>query len=300
MSAPAIDAELARRLVAGQFPQWAHLPVTPVPDGGWDNRTFRLGDELTLRLPSARRYAAAVAKEQLWLPRLAPGLPRPIPAPVAAGAPGDGYPHAWSVCRWLPGETALARPPQDRVGFARDLAGFLTALQALDATDGPAAGPHSFFRGGPLAIYDAETREALARLAGTIEVEAALEAWDAALAAPFGGPPVWVHGDVAPGNLLVAEGRLCAVIDFGQLAVGDPACDLAIAWTTFAGSDRAAFRAGLALDAGAWARARGWALWKAAIVLAALPGANPAGRADAPRIIADVIAEHRLDARRGS
>jgi aminoglycoside phosphotransferase (APT) family kinase protein len=293
MSTPAIDADLAGRLVAGQFPQWAHLPVTPVAQGGWDNRTFRLGAEMTLRLPSAARYAAAVEKEQQWLPRLAPGLPLPIPAPIALGAPTGGYPYPWSVCRWLPGDTALARRAADRVRFAADLAAFLAALQGLPTAGGPVAGPHSFFRGGALATYDAETRAALAALDGIVDTAGAAEVWAAALAAPFAGPPVWVHGDVAPGNLLVRRGRLSAVIDFGQLAVGDPACDLAIAWTTFAAESRAAFRAGLSLDAGTWARGRGWALWKAAIVLAAAPGANPAGRADAPRIIADVIAEHR-------
>jgi aminoglycoside phosphotransferase (APT) family kinase protein len=296
LSAPPIDTELAGRLVADQFPQWAHLPVEPVPQGGWDNRTFRLGEELALRLPSAGRYAAAVDKEHAWLPRLAPRLPLPISAPVGRGEPALGYPSPWSVLRWLPGETALARPPADLARFAADLAAFLRALQGLEATGGPAAGRHSFFRGGPLQTYDLETRAALAELEGVVDTGGAVGVWQAALRAPFGGPAVWVHGDVAPGNLLVRDGRLSAVIDFGQLAVGDPACDLAIAWTTFAGESRAAFRAGLPLDAGTWARGRAWALWKAAIVLAGAPGVNPAGRDAASRIIAEVVAEHRAGA----
>jgi aminoglycoside phosphotransferase (APT) family kinase protein len=296
LSAPPIDAELAGRLVADQFPQWAHLPVEPVPQGGWDNRTFRLGEELALRLPSAGRYAAAVDKEHAWLPRLAPRLPLPISAPVGRGEPALGYPYPWSVLRWLPGETALARPPADLARFAADLAAFLRALQGLEATGGPAAGRHSFFRGGPLQTYDLETRAALAELEGVVDTGGAIGVWQAALRAPFGGPAVWVHGDVAPGNLLVRDGRLSAVIDFGQLAVGDPASDLAIAWTTFAGESRAAFRAGLPLDAGTWARGRAWALWKAAIVLAGAPGVNPAGRDAASRIIAEVVAEHRAGA----
>src|SRR5262249_6956006 len=147
---PPVDAELAGRLVAAQFPQWAHLPVRPV-DGGWDNRTFRLGEALLLRLPSAVRYAPQAEKEQAWLPRLAGQLPLPIPEPVAKGAPGAGYPWAWSVLRWIDGEPAALAPIPDDTGFARDLAGFLVALRAADARDGPAAGAHSFHRGGRLA-----------------------------------------------------------------------------------------------------------------------------------------------------
>jgi aminoglycoside phosphotransferase (APT) family kinase protein len=275
VSAPAIDADLARRLVAAQFPQWADLPVRPVETTGWDNRTFRLGDDMALRLPSARRYATQVEKEQRWLPRLAPHLPLPIPAPIAMGVPGEGYPYPWSVNRWLEGQTAQAVGVADLVRLAEDLAGFLRALQAADAVDGPPAGRHSFFRGGPLATYDAETREAVAALQGRIDASRALALWEAALAATWTGPPVWLHGDVADGNLLVRDGRLAAVIDFGQLAVGDPACDLVVAWTLLEGESRAAFRAALPLDDGAWARAKAWALWKALIVLARLPGANP-------------------------
>lgn len=290
---PEIDAGLVGRLVAAQFPQWSRLPVTPVEPSGWDNRTFRLGGDLSVRLPSARRYAAAVEKEQRWLPKLAPHLPLPIPAPVALGQPGEGYPWPWSICRWLPGETLAVAEAADPVAIARDLGGFLAALQRIEASDGPAAGPHSFFRGGPLATYDAETRAAVTALGGMVDVAGALAVWDAALASRWERSPVWVHGDVAPGNLLVGGGRLSAVIDFGQACVGDPACDLAIAWTGFDGAAREAFRAAVALDPQTWARARGWALWKALIVLAQAPGANPAGRDGSPQIISSLIAEHR-------
>lgn len=292
--APQIDAGLVRRLVASQFPHWRDLPIRPVIPGGWDNRTFRLGEAMAVRLPSAARYAAQVEKEQLWLPRLARQAPLPIPAPLAVGAPGEGYPWPWSVNRWLEGAAAEIAPIPDQTQFAADLAGFLTALQRADAAGGPPAGRHSFWRGGPLATYDAETRKALATLGRRIDAAGATQAWEAALAAEWGGAPVWFHGDVAPGNLLVEHGRLAAVIDFGCCGVGDPACDLAIAWTFFEGESRAAFRAALPLDAATWARGRGWALWKALIVLAALPGANPSGVESCPRIIADVIADHRL------
>jgi aminoglycoside phosphotransferase (APT) family kinase protein len=289
---PAIDVALVARLVAEQFPQWAGLPIRPVVLGGWDNRTFHLGERMTVRLPSARRYARQVEKEQRWLPRLAPGLPLPIPAPLAMGAPGQGYPWPWSVYGWLDGETASAATIGDLPRFAANLAGFLSALQRIDATDGPAAGPHSFWRGGPLATYDAETRTAIAALDGRIDARAVTAVWEAALAADWDGPPVWVHGDMAAGNLLVDNGRLSAVIDFGCSCVGDPACDLAVAWTFFDGRAREAFRAALPLDPGTWARGRGWTLWKALIVYAALPGANPLDADKSGRIIADLVADH--------
>jgi aminoglycoside phosphotransferase (APT) family kinase protein len=274
VEAPVIDAALVRRLVAAQFPQWAGLSVRPVAEDGWDNRTFRLGDELSIRLPSAARYAAAVAKEQAWLPRLAPDLPRPIPEPVAQGAPSRDYPWPWSVCRWLPGETAAATPPSDMALFAVELAEFLLALQAIEGAGGPPPGQANFHRGGSLAVYDGQTREALERLSGHMDLEPASSLWEAALTSPYTGPPVWLHGDIAPSNLLVRDGRLSGVIDFGQCAVGDPACDLGIAWTFLDDPARGAFRARLSPDDGLWTRARGWTLWKALIVVAGLPGTN--------------------------
>jgi aminoglycoside phosphotransferase (APT) family kinase protein len=286
-----VDAALAARLVASQFPHWAHLPVSPVAADGWDNRTFRLGGEMLVRLLSAERYVAQVAKEQLWLPRLAPQLPLRIPDPLAAGAPGQGYPWPWSVHRWIEGEAFTADAAVDRTKLAADLAAFLTALQRCDPSGGPPPGPHNFFRGGPLATYDAETREAVDRLGARIDRGAVLALWEAALSTDWRGAPVWVHGDVTAGNLLVADGRLSAVIDFGCCGIGDPACDLAIAWTRLDGQAREAFRAGLPLDAGTWTRGRGWTLWKALIVWAGLPGANPLGAEHSARIVRDLVAE---------
>ncbi|MDO8802410.1 aminoglycoside phosphotransferase family protein [Phenylobacterium sp.] len=288
----AFDADLVGRLVAAQFPQWAHLPVRPVVFGGKNNTTFHLGDEMSVRLPSARAYVAQVEKEQAWLPRLAPHLPLPIPEPVGLGEPGEGYPWPWSVYRWIEGETAAL----DRIGdlrqFARDLAGFLKVLQSTDVTDGPAAGQHNFFRGGPLATYDEQTRKAIDDLGDSIDGAAALEIWEQALAAEWNNPPVWLHGDVAAGNLLVRDGKLSAVIDFGILGVGDPACDLAIAWTLLHGQARAAFREALPLDNGTWARGRGWTIWKALIVAAGLPGSSDEEMARSRAIIGDLVSEH--------
>jgi aminoglycoside phosphotransferase (APT) family kinase protein len=288
-----IEVSLVRRLVATQFPQWAHLPITPVAFGGWDNRTFHLGEQMTVRLPSAEAYALQVAKEQRWLPRLAPRLPLPIPVPLAMGQPAAGYPWHWSVYRWLDGETATIERIADLRQFATDLADFLVALYRIDPTGGPPPGPHNFFRGGSLTVYDGETRQAIAALDGTIDTEAATAVWEAALAATWRGSPVWVHGDVAAGNLLVQDGRLTAVIDFGCASMGDPACDLAIAWTLLSGESRETFRAALPVDDATWARGRGWTLWKALITLAALPGTNALAASTSRRIIDDVLAERK-------
>jgi aminoglycoside phosphotransferase (APT) family kinase protein len=259
-----IDAALAAELVAEQFPHWAELPVSPVAFSGWDNRTFRLGDTMTVRMPSAADYAGSVEKELTWLPRLAPALPLPIPVPVAAGAPSARYPWPWSVRRWIEGSPAATATIAEPVVFAEQLAGFLRALRDVDPTDGPAAGPENFHRGGDLAAYDDETRRATARLTGVVDAGAVTAMWEAALAARWAGPPVWFHGDVAAGNLLLdASGRLCAVIDFGQFGIGDAACDLAIAWTLLRGRAREAFRVAMAVDEPMWVRGRGWALWKA-------------------------------------
>lgn len=288
-----IDAALVRRLVASQFPRWAHLPVRPVDIDGWDNRTFRLGDELSVRLPSAERYVSQVEKEHRWLPQLAPHLPLPIPTPIAKGAPGEGYPWPWSVYRWLDGEPAATAAIHDLRQLAIDLAGFLLALYRIDATGGPAAGPHNFWRGGPLEVYDAETRASIVTLRDEIDVEQATAAWETALAATWTGTPVWVHGDVAVGNLLVRDGRLAAVIDFGSSGVGDPACDTVMAWTLFTGESREAFRATLGFDEETWARGRGWTLWKALITVAGNRDTDRAKADDARRVIAEVLREFR-------
>lgn len=284
-----IDEGLARALLAAQFPQWADLPITAVAVNGWDNKTFRLGDELSLRMPRHEAYAAQVEKEHRWLPVLAAGLSLPIPQPVGRGAPGPGYPLPWSVYRWLDGEPLAGAA--DDVQLALDLAAFLTALQALPAGEGPAAGVHNFFRGGPLSTYDAQTREAIARLDDAGQARAAQDVWDQALARAWDAPPVWVHGDVAAGNLLMRDGRLAAVIDFGCLGTGDPACDLVMAWTRFEGEARAQFRAAMGLDAQTWARARGWALWKALILATGVSQAAPAQVADARRVLGEVLGD---------
>jgi aminoglycoside phosphotransferase (APT) family kinase protein len=293
MDPSAITTALVFRLVAAQFPEWAHLPITPVGLEGNDNTTFRLGEDMAVRLPSAERYVAQVDKEHRWLPILATQLPLPIPLPLAKGAPAYDYPWPWSIYRWLEGDPASIDRISDLGRFASELAEFLAALYRIDPSGGPAPGAHSFFRGGPLTTYDAETRAAIATLNNEIDTAAATEVWEAALAATWTGSPVWVHGDVSPSNLLVEHGRLSAVIDFGCLAVGDPACDVTIAWTFFSGESRETFRSGLPLDGATWARGRGWALWKALITLVHAQRRSTYEAERNRRVIGEVIAEHR-------
>jgi aminoglycoside phosphotransferase (APT) family kinase protein len=284
-----VTAELVARLVADQFPRWVHLPVEPVPVDGWDNRTYRLGADMTVRLPTHASYVAAIEKEDRWLPMLAPQLPVPIPTPLATGAPGVGYPFPWSVRQWLPGDTARHHGVESLPGFAASVAEFILALQRVDPDGGPRAGAHSFYRGTPPAHYDDETRRALAALVGVIDVDRATAVWDAALDATWSGAPLWFHGDIAAGNLLVRDGALSAVIDFGTSGVGDPACDLVIAWTFFAAESRREFARQVNADAGTWARARGWALWKAMITLAGDLERDPAAAEANRALIADLL-----------
>ena len=237
----AIDGDLVRRLVGEQFPRYRELPVTPVVPGGHDNRTFRVGGSLCARLPSASRYAPRLLTEHEWLPRLAGHLPLPIPQPVALGTPGAGYPWHWALNRWTPGEPATRTNIRDLRDFAYRLASFLVALQGVDAAGAPAPGPENFHRGGEFTIYEPETDLLLDRYRDLIDHRAALETWRRALGSRWEGNPVWVHGDVAAGNLLVQDGQLHAVIDFGQLAAGDPACDLTVAWTLLDADSRAIF-----------------------------------------------------------
>jgi aminoglycoside phosphotransferase (APT) family kinase protein len=288
-----IDAILVQRLIAKQFPHWKHLSVQPVANAGWDNRTFHLGEHMLVRMPSAEEYAAQVEKEQRWLPKLAPLLPLQIPVPLAMGEPAEGYPWKWSIYHWLEGDAATTAPIADLRDFAKSLAQFLIALQNIDPTGGPLPGSHNFNRGGALITYDAEARQAMNALKDKIDVITATEIWETGLATTWENKPVWIHGDVSSGNLLVKDGKLSAVIDFGQLGIGDPACDLMIAWTFFKAESREIFRAMLKLNADTWARGRAWALWKFMIVAAGLTDWNTAEASEPWRIIDEVFADYK-------
>lgn len=267
MDRSSINADLVAGLVADQFPEFANLPIRPVDPKGWDNVTFRLGQELSVRLPSDDMYVAEIEKEHRWLPILAPQLPLPIPVPVAKGMPSAAFPRPWSIYRWLEGVPAMPERIDDPVSFADQLAAFLAALYQAEAASGPAPGPHSFWRGGPLATWSDQVDQALDVLGPEVPVGAIRDLWRAGLDAEWSGPPVWVHGDVVGSNLLLVGGRLGAVIDFGCSAVGDPACDLLIAWAHLAGESRRRFRAQVPVDGATWTRARGWAVWKALTTL---------------------------------
>lgn len=290
----ATDAALVRRLLAEQFPQWAGLPIAPVPSAGTDNALYRLGVDMAVRLPRIHWAVGQVDKEREWLPQLAPTLPLAVPTPLARGAPGAGYPYPWAVYRWLDGQNANQTQPADMSRAAAELAGFLLALQRIDTSGGPRAAEHGL-RGAPLAGRDAATRQAIADLRGMIDTRAATTVWENALrAAEWAPPPVWFHGDLLPSNLLVRRGRLRAVIDWGGLGVGDPAPDLMIAWSLFAGASRAAFRAALAVDDATWARGRGHALSQAAIFIPYYLDTNPEGVATARRAIEQVLTDYRM------
>ena len=280
-----VDTDLVHALLTDQFPRWADLPLTPVASTGTDNAMVRLGDDLVARLPRVDWAVGGIDREQRWLPRLAPHLPVAIPEPVALGRPGRGYPWPWSVQRWLPG----AHPTSGTAGPLVDgIARFVTALRAVDTADAPANG-----RGVPPARRDAATREAIRDLAGLVDTDLVTAAWEHALAAPvWDGPPVWAHGDLSPGNLLVADGVVTAVIDFSGVGVGDPACDLLVAWNLLVGDARTAFRAALGVDDAQWARGRGWALSVALLQLPYYRVSNPPLAANARHVIDQVTLDH--------
>lgn len=258
-----IDEILAKKLIAEQFPTWKHFQILPVEKSGWDNRTFHLGNEMTLRLPSTEEYAPQILKEFQWLPKIAPKISVcNITTPLALGVPGKLYPWNWTVNRWIEGESASVEKIRDLNQFAEDLGHFLTELQNIDSTGGPIAGSHNFYRGGDLSAYDAEVRAALLKIKSKKERSIAELLWSDALSSLWENKPVWVHGDIAVGNILIQDGQLTAVIDFGQLAIGDPACDLAIAWNLFSGKSRDKFREAIPLDRNTWVRALGWTFWK--------------------------------------
>jgi aminoglycoside phosphotransferase (APT) family kinase protein len=286
-----IDVPLVRRLLAAQLPEWAALPVERVSSAGTVNAIFRLGDDMAVRLPRVERWAGGLEKELRWLPELAPQLPLAVPEPLAKGSPGQGYPWPWAVFRWLEGETWSVDRVGDLPAAAAELAQFVSALQRIDIGGRP-----SGLRGGrgvPLAERDLEMRAAIEASRGLLDTDAVTAAWDAALEVPvWDGPPVWVHGDLLPGNVLVARGRLSAVIDWGSLSVGDPACELMAGWTLFAGESRDVFRAAVSADDATWARARGWALSVAVIALPYYQDTNPVFAANARLWIAEVLADY--------
>jgi aminoglycoside phosphotransferase (APT) family kinase protein len=260
-----VGPAVVRVLLAEQCPDLVELELVELAYG-WDNAIFRLGDELTVRLPRRALAAELVEHEQRWLPELAARLPLPIPSPVRLGRPGGGYPWSWSVCPWFPGVVATRAAPADPFEAAETLGAFLAALHQA----APSAAPANPYRGGPLADRDAVTRQRAEQVSDLIDAPAVLACWSDLVSTPrWDRPPVWLHGDLHPANLLVHEGQLSAVIDFGDITAGDPATDLAVAWMLFPSEARPTFRAAAgAIDDDTWLRARAWALSLALAYLA--------------------------------
>lgn len=292
-----IDAALVGRLLAAQFPRWADRSIDVVESSGTDNVTFRLGGDLAVRLPRMSWGAGQVELDREWLPRLAPHFSVGIPQLLAVGVAGEGYPYGWGVYRWLDGEPLRVGRLGDPVGLAVELAGFVRSLREIDAAGAPTPSDDPFSRGTPLGPRDGLFREALDQLRDEFDMPLVLSAWEASLAAAagWGGPPALIHGDLLPGNLLVAEGRLAAVIDFATLRAADPAGDLLPAWCIFSGESRRVFRAELGVDDDTWARGRGWALSMALIAMPYYRTRRPDGGGEAPRVIAETLADFALD-----
>jgi aminoglycoside phosphotransferase (APT) family kinase protein len=281
------DAGLVRRMLEAQFPQWAELPIRPVESYGTDHDIYRLGDGLSARLPRIDWATGQARREAKWLPRLAPHLPLRVPVQLGMGEPAEGYPFDWTVYEWLPGENANGTI-DDLERAAVDLAAFVTALRAIETRDAHPRGHGA--RGAPLTELDDVVRRSIDELGDRIDRAAALRSWDESVSAPaWDGEEVWVHGDLLPGNLLVVDGRLSAVIDWGGLNVGDPACDLQPVWNVFDGVSRARYPEELDVDDASWLRGRGWALCQAVVALPYYWDTNPGMVRQASNAVTQVL-----------
>ena len=285
-----VTLDLARELVAAQFPDFSSLSIEPVASGGTDNAIFRLGTDHNLRFPKRADAVSQVEKEQAWLPRLVP-LPLRIPKPIKQGAPSERYPHPWSIYDWCPGAPLFETSPSDWTEMIDRLTAFLQALQSKETIGAPRSGPQNHYRGVDLGKRDRLTRGAIEGLADLYDAEAMIREWETSLAAPkHAAEPVWLHGDLQGGNLLVENGQLVAVIDFGLSGVGDPACDLIVAWSVCRGTVRDQFRRKMGCDAATWQRGKGWALSVAVIALDYYRDRNPQLSAISRQTIEAVLA----------
>ena len=284
-----IDDDLVRGLIAAQFPQWTELAIERWPSGGTVNAMYRLGDDMAVRLPLVAGGAKDVAMEQNWLPRLASRLPVAIPEVLGAGQPAEEYPWPWSVYRWLAGEHPQVGALRQPVQLAKELAGFVAAMRTITLPGAPRA-----HRGGAIASLDAPTRAAIQQLRGIpeedVDCDAVTAVWEKALEASGEDEPVWLHADLIPGNLLLDGGRLSAVIDFGCMGIGDPACDLFPAWNLLPSEAREVFREALGVDDATWIRGRGRTLSQALIALPYYRTTNPAMADNARHVIREVLA----------
>ena len=279
-----ITTDLARHLIDSQFPSWRALPIESIGTPGTVNVVYRLGDSLAIRMPRTGADARGLRDELKWLPRLAPLLPLRIPSPVATGHPDDRYPLPWAVYDWIPGRTWSLEHPPDEYEAASRLAAFVQAMRGIATAGAPRS-----TRDTPLPRRDAHARRAIAAI-DEFDQMALHQAWERCLAAPaWEGPGVWTHADLLPPNLLVCDGALTAVLDFGHPGVGDPALDLAPAWTVFGASGRARFQAVLGGEDGLWARAAGYALFQALLIIPYYRESHPAFTATAVRTVHEIL-----------
>jgi len=283
------SASLVARLLSTQFPQWSDLPIKAVASDGTQHALYRLGEDMMVRLPQVEDADGQAQKEFQWLPQLAPRLPLAIPIPLVMGKPAEDYPWHWSIYRWFEGDTATTGRIADPRQAAADLGKFIAALQRVDPADGPPSG-----RGSSLTERDPHTRAAIASLAGRIDADAATAAWESSLMVPaWESALVWTHGDLFPSNILVKDGQLSAIIDFGDAGLSDPACDMLGAWSFLSVDVHDFFRAELSISDATWARGRGWALSIALLALKYFRGADMPIVHFATKIVHEVLADHQ-------
>lgn len=281
-----MDAGLVHTLLAEQFPQFACRPLKLVRSTGTVNAIYRLGEDLYVRLPRSAAWTRDIEHEWTWLPKIAPHVSLQIPEPVVKGQPTQSYPFHWALYRWIEGQSYHDDLIRDECQAAEDLANFIQELRRIDLTEAPRAGRRA------LIELDDMTRSAIQSAAGAIDQAAVTAAWQDVLQAPaWDGQPVWIHADLLRSNLLVREGRLCAVIDFGSAGVGDPAFDAVPAWSVFSPNGREAFRKALQIDEGSWSRGRGYALHQALLIIPYYAKTNPQFVRQAKRTVHQVLSD---------
>lgn len=295
MNSITITSDLAAQLIAEQFPAYAQLPVVAVEKQGHDNRSFKLGDDLVIRMPTADTYALKVPIEHEYLPKLKPYLSVPIPEPIKMGNPSANYPFHFSIYRWLNG-VSVNQVTLDEFSLetlAAELAAFLKQLHQIHDLAGPKPGQHNWWRGEHIRVYSDDAEKQIYALSPYIDKEKSLSLLQKACKTCWKGSSVWLHGDIASGNILVNNRhKLAGIIDFGGMAMGDPACDLVIAWTLFSGKSRDAFIQAMQLDDATWLRAKAWALWKATFELSQIKDINSDNFFIQTRLINEIL-QHR-------
>lgn len=291
MSNIAITPSLAKSLINLQFSQYSNLPIIPVKRQGHDNRTFHLGNDMLIRMPSGEDYASKVEIEQKWLPKLSPNISLMIPKPIHMGEPSKDYPYHWSIYEWCEGESLnlISKDTLNLEEIAKDLANFLKELQKIDVSNAPIAGKHNFYRGAKINIYFDDAINNIKKLENIIDSKKAISIMEESINSKWEKEPVWIHGDLAIGNILIKDNKINAIIDFGGMSVGDPACDLVLYWNFFEGKSKDIFKSELALDQDTWNRARGWALWKASFEIVNSENKNSDSYISWVKIIKNII-----------